>query len=293
MQVEPETGQTAYMQVEPDTGQIAYTPRWQKTGSAMQDESRDPQSYPIQTAYTPTGSGMQIESLDPRSHLIQTACTPPSMATQQQEEDGLTALPSLQLKPTYMPDDDGARPISGHAVAQQMEKETAVEKELSMLQLEDTVNRFLPEQQVHDFRQKPETEELRNNLSYREEPLTKPEIEIEGEESLPSDKDNLAHDDVPEQQYQKWKTETDAKAGTTRHLSRYPDGMSGRATNAADAKVGQTQHSLVDRSLRHAKNKLVDVENRDKETGQQQRNDRPEGNHTRRPDKTCIWIEYL
>jgi len=53
-----------------------------------------------QTAYTPTGSGMQLESVDPRSHLIQTACTPPTMTTQQPEEDGLTALPSLQLKLT-------------------------------------------------------------------------------------------------------------------------------------------------------------------------------------------------
>jgi len=32
------------MQVEPETGQTAYTPRWQKTGSAMQVESRDPRS---------------------------------------------------------------------------------------------------------------------------------------------------------------------------------------------------------------------------------------------------------
>jgi len=34
-----------------------------------------------------------------------------------------------------MPDDVSARPTSGHAVAQQMEEETAVEKELSALQL--------------------------------------------------------------------------------------------------------------------------------------------------------------
>jgi len=48
------------------------------------------------------------------------------MATQQQEEDGLTALPSLQLKP--IPDDVNTRPTSGHAVAQQTEEEAAVEK---------------------------------------------------------------------------------------------------------------------------------------------------------------------
>ena len=109
------------MQVEPETGQTAYTPRWQKTGSAMQIESRDPRSHSIQTACIPTGSNvqveprdvpvhpgqtarlptgssMQIESLDPRSRPIQTACTPPSLATQRQ--DRLTALPSLQLKTT-------------------------------------------------------------------------------------------------------------------------------------------------------------------------------------------------
>ena len=253
------------MQVEPETGQTAYTPRWQKTGSAMQVESQDPRSYPIQTAYTPTGSdvqveptdvqvhpgqtarlptrsGMQIESLDQRSHLIQTACTPPSLATQRPEEDGLTALPSLQLKPIYMPDDDSARPAghavnsarpAGHAVAQQQEEEMAVEKELSALHLEDTVNRFLPEQQVHDFRRKPETE-ICDDLSYREEPVTEPEIEIKGEESLPGDNDN----DV----YQKGETETDAKAGVTRHLSRYPDGTSELATSVMDAKVSWTQH---------------------------------------------------
>ena len=63
--------------------------------------------------------------------------------------------------------------------------------------------------------------------------------------------------------------------------------MTERAVNATDAKVGQTQHSPVDRSL----NKLVGDENRDEETGQQC-NDRPEGGYARRPDKTCIWIEY-
>ena len=47
----------------------------------------------------------------------------------------------------------------------------------------------------------------------------------------------------------------------------------------------------MDRSLRHAKTKLVDDGNRSEATGQQ-RNDRPEVNYTRRPDKTCIWIEY-
>jgi len=98
----------------------------------------------------------QPEVICKLNHLIQTACTPPSLTTQRPEEDGLTALPSLQLKPTYTPDDDSARP-AGHAVARRQEEEMAVEKEFSALQLEDTVNRFLPEQRMHDFHHKPET----------------------------------------------------------------------------------------------------------------------------------------
>jgi len=63
----------------------------------------DAQVNPGQTAHLPTGNSMQI----------QTACIPPNLATQRQA--GPTALPSLQLKPIYMPDDDSARP-AGHAV---------------------------------------------------------------------------------------------------------------------------------------------------------------------------------
>jgi len=169
--------------------QTAYTP----TGSDVQVEPMDTQVHPGQTARLPTGSSMQIESLDQRSHLIQTACTPPSLATQQ--PDGLTAL-----KPTFPPDEDSVRPAgpavdsvrsADPTVAQPQEEEMAVEKELSALHL-DNVNRFLPEQRMHDFRHKPETEieqvehgKLSHHafpdLSYREEPLTKPEIEIKGE----------------------------------------------------------------------------------------------------------------
>jgi len=121
--------------------------------------------------------------------------------------------------------------------------------------------------------------------------VTKPEIAIKREESLPSDDDNLAHDGMSERRYQQGKAEADAKAGATRHLLRYPDNTSERAANTADAKVGQTQHSPVEklhRSLQHAKNELVNDGNRDEETGQHPRNDRPEGTYTRRPDKTCI-----
>jgi len=108
--------------------QTAYIP----TRSTVQVEPMDVQVHPGQTAQLPTGNSMQIES------LIQTACTPPSLATQQPEEDGLTALSPGQLKP---------------------EEGTTTEKELSPLQLEDTVNTDLPEQhQIHDFRPKPEIE---------------------------------------------------------------------------------------------------------------------------------------
>jgi len=197
MQVETDTGQTVYMQVEPETGQTAYTQVEPNTG---------------QTAYTSS-----------------------SMAIQQPEEDGRTALPSLQLQLKPL-DDDSARPTSGRAIDQQTTV-PSVESSLSMLQLEDIVDRFLPEQQVHDFRSKPETELESSERSvpaackqqcYREEPLATPEIEIQGEESPPSE-DNLVHedthDDVPKRRYRKGKAETDAKAGATRHLSRYPNGI--------------------------------------------------------------------
>jgi len=146
---EPETGQTAHIRLEPDTGQTAYTPRWQKTGSAMQMESRDPRSRPIPTA-----------------------CIPPSLATQQPEGDRRTALPSLQLKTTSMPE-DSARP-AGHTVAQQQEEEMAVERKLAALQLGDTVDRFLPELQTYNFRHKPETEiaELHQRLIEQLQKLT-------------------------------------------------------------------------------------------------------------------------
>jgi len=74
---------------------------------------------------------------------------------------------------------------------------------------------------------------MRNDLSYREESVTKPEIEVKEEESLPSDDNDVC---------QGGETEIDAKAGVTRHLSRYPDGMSARATSVTDAKVSWTQH---------------------------------------------------
>ena len=204
----------------------------------------------------------------------QTAYNPPSLATQRPEEDGLqerrkkkearssstpteTALLTLQLK---------------------TEEEMAVEKELSTLQLEDTVNRLLPETPMHNFRQKPETE-MRNDLSRREEPLAELKIEIS---------QNSEHD-VSERrnQKEKWETEADAKVDMTRHLPRHLD-------DATDAKVGQIQHSprrKFHSSPRYVKNRSKDTENRE-ETILLQRNDRPEGYRTSRQAKTCIWVEY-
>ena len=122
------------MQVEPDTGQIAYT-------------SASTASPPPETAPSPG-------RLKPETAL------PPGQLKR-------TALPSLQLKTTSRPDEDSTRPAgpavdsarpAGQPVARQQEEEMAVEKELSAPQLAGIVDRFLPKQQVHDFRPKPETE---------------------------------------------------------------------------------------------------------------------------------------
>jgi len=161
MQVETETGQTAYIQVEPDTGQTAYTL--------------------------------------------------PSMAIPQPEEDRRVALLSVD-----------------RAVARQTEEETSIENSLSMLQLEDTVDRLLPELQVNNFHSKPETEikssekpdpASHEQQRYKGEPLAKPDMEIQGE-THPPNKENLVHEDtrdndVPTRRYHTGKAEVDAKAGAT------------------------------------------------------------------------------
>jgi len=64
-------------------------------------------------------------------------------------------LPRLRFQPT---DDDGARLVSARAVTRQTEDATPVQNAFSMLQLEDTVDRLLPDEQVYNFRPKPETE---------------------------------------------------------------------------------------------------------------------------------------
>ena len=197
-QVEPETGQTAYIQVEPDTGQTAYTL--------------------------------------------------PSMTTPLPEEDRRVALLSVD-----------------RAVARQTAEEppvfndrlvlSPIETSFSMLQLEDTVDKLLLVPRYHDYRVKPETEkeslEGPDSVSdtsprYRERPLAKLNMEIQGE-TRPLYEENLVHNDtrdndVPTQDC-KGKAEVDAKAGATRHLPSNPDGDTEQASKAeVDAKAGATRH---------------------------------------------------
>jgi len=97
-----------------------------------------------------------------------------------------------------------------------------------MLQLEDTVDKLLPEPQVYNFRSKPETEIKSSERTdpvqrccsrYKEDPLAKPDMEIHGE-TCPSNEENLVHNDTQDNDVLtrrdcKGKTEVDAKAGAT------------------------------------------------------------------------------
>jgi len=64
---------------------------------------------------------------------------------------------------------------------------------------------------------------------------------------LRSDDENPEHDEELDMQHRRERTETDAKAGATRHPSRQLNGTVKRTGNPADAKVGSTQHSLPKR----------------------------------------------
>jgi len=184
----------------------------------------------LKTEESKTKGNIQVET-----DTGQTAYTLRSMAIPQPEEDRRIALLSVD-----------------RAVAQQTEEETSIENSFSMLQLEDTVDRLLPEPPVNNFHFKPETEiessEKPDPASYEQqcykgEPLAKPDMEIQGE-TYPSNKENLVHedtcnDDVPTRRYRSGKAEVDAKAGATRHLPRDPDGITERVTNATNAKADQ------------------------------------------------------
>jgi len=114
----------------------------------------------------------------------------------------------------------------------------------------------------------------RDDSSCREGPSTKMEPRTKEGEILLYDNTDLEHDDVSERQHRKERAETDAKAGATRHLSRYLSGTSRRVGDAANAKVGSTQHSppkqsnsssqnvrnrTADRTSRHKKRPLTSL----------------------------------
>ena len=113
-----------------------------------------------------------------------------------------------------------------HTVARQTD-EASIDSSLSMLKLGDTVDKLLPEQ-IYNFRSKPETEMESSEIpdpaqpchsSCKEEPLAKPDMEIQGE-THPPNKENLVHEDtrdndVPTRRYHTGKAEVDAKAGAT------------------------------------------------------------------------------
>ena len=114
-------------------------------------------------------------------------------------------MPRLRFQPT---DDDDARFPSARAVARQKEDATPVENAFSMLQLEDTVDRLLPDERVYNFRPKPETE-----MKSSEKP---DRASYEQVATHSTSDDNLVsedtRDDVQTQRYTR-KAEVDAKAG--------------------------------------------------------------------------------
>jgi len=173
-------------------------------------------------------------------------------------------LPRLRFQPT---DDDSARLPGARAVARQTEDATPVENAFSVLQLEDTVDRLLPDEQVYNFRPKPETE-----IKSSEKP---DRASYEQVATCSSSDDNLVYEDtrndVQTQRYQTRKAEVDAKAGATRHLPRDSNSTAEEAGDATDAKVGKTQHLSAKRSSQRVKNKLHS--NGDCEVKQRRRND--------------------
>ena len=158
---EPETGQTAYTQHETVTGQTACTLRRQKTGSVLRHETdtgqtvyarHEPETGQTAPIRHETITGQTANTSASDSSPEEDRCTArPSLLLKR----GLTALPRLRFQPT---DDDSARLPGARAIARQTEDATPVENALSMLQLEDTVDRLLPDEQVYNFHPKPETE---------------------------------------------------------------------------------------------------------------------------------------
>jgi len=189
----------------------------------------------LKTEESKTKGNMQVET-----DTGQTAYTLPSMTIPRLEEDRRILLLSR------LPSDE-------------TEEETSIESSLSMLQLEDTVDKLLSKPQVNNFRSKPETEIESSEKSdpasyeqqcYREEPLAKPDMEIQWE-IYPINEENLVYedtrdDDVPTRRCRAGKAEVDAKAGATRHLPSDPDRVTERAINVPDAKADKHRHSTPD-----------------------------------------------
>jgi len=115
--------------------QTAYIP----TGSNVQIEPTDAQVHPGQTARLPTGSSMQIESMDSRSRPIQTACTPPNAVVQQETSNGRQKQ-RQRSPPDTAARDASARLTSGRTTTQPEEDKITVEEELSSLQLKPEVD---------------------------------------------------------------------------------------------------------------------------------------------------------
>ena len=223
---EPETGQTAYTRHETVTGQTACTLRRQTTGSVLRHKPETGQTVPIRHETITGQTANTSVSISSPSSKEDRRTARPSLLLKR----GLPALPRLRFQPT---DDDGARLLSARAVARQTEDATPVENAFSMLQLEDTVNRLLPDEQVYNFRHKPETEMESSSKPDRasyEQVATR----------LTSD-DNLVSEDTPDdvqtQRYHTGKAEVDAKAGVTRHLPRGSNSAAKQAGDAMDAKV--------------------------------------------------------
>jgi len=121
-----------------------------------------------------------------------------------------------------------------------------------VLQLEDTVDRLLPDEQVYNFHLKPETK-----IKSSERP---DRASYEQVANCSTSDDNLVYEDTREdvqtQRYHTRKAEVDAKAGATRHLPRDSNSAAEEAGDATDAKVGKTQHSSAKRSSQRVKDKL-------------------------------------
>jgi len=182
LQLETDTGQTVYARHEPETGQ---------TVPIRHETITD------QTANTSASASSPSPEEDRRTAR-------PSLLLKR----GLTALPRLRFQPT---DDDGARLLGARAVARPTEdlqhcNKIPVENAFSMLQLGDTVDRLLPDEQVYNFRPKLETEiessEGPDRASYEQVatcmakeilPVTDRDMEIQA--NLSSD-ENLVYEDT-------------------------------------------------------------------------------------------------